>query len=85
MSVKDKSSARRDDIERPYEEIGLRIQKWRMSNNILQTVIADSGVTSLASLQRVESGRRSPSIELLVYLREKHNLDLNYILTGQEG
>lgn len=75
----------REDLERPYFEIGQRIKEWRVSAGLKQTDVAsnDGAGVKYATLQLVESGRRAPSVELLKFLHDVYGVDLNILLCGE--
>lgn len=83
MAIRDKSKNINEDLERPYLEIGQRLKKWRTENNMLQEDVANEVFTK-KQIYWAESGRRSPSIELLVYLKSRFGLSIDWIITGQE-
>ncbi|MCY4781678.1 helix-turn-helix transcriptional regulator [Sphingobacterium sp. UT-1RO-CII-1] len=80
----DKNIRTKEDIARPYDDIGMRIKEWRMSKGLKQTDITGEHV-SYSALQMVESGRRAPTVELLRYLYKEQGLDLNFIICGDQG
>lgn len=85
MNVKDLNAKRKDTVERPYEGIGNRIREWRMSSNISQKDLIESGApVKITTLRLMEGGVRAPSAELLIFLRKTYRLDLNYVLMGKE-
>ncbi|SMG31683.1 helix-turn-helix domain-containing protein [Sphingobacterium psychroaquaticum] len=70
-----------EEIEK--KQIGLRFREFRKSNGILQTDLEEGVPTTFVQISRIENGHRYPSVEILIYMAKTHNMDINYILTGQ--
>lgn len=75
----------KNDLPRPYAEIGQRIKDARTSRGLNQTDVVADGAATLTVLRLVESGRRAPSVELLKYVHDTLGADLNFIITGKKG
>lgn len=66
------------------EKIGRRIKELRVILNLKQTEFAEALNITQAYLSMLESGERSTfSIEILLKLVEKYNVNINWLLTGE--
>lgn len=71
-----------DSIKRPYIEVATRFREFRLSKGLNQTDLEESGFKVL-TIRRAEAGLFLPSPELLIYMRNKHGMDINYVLCGK--
>ena len=83
MPIRKNHGPKKDDLERPYIEIGERLKKWRMDNKLRQADIG--GKFTNMAIMWYESGRRLPTTEFLLHLKEKFGVSADWILTGEEG
>lgn len=65
-----------------YIEIGKRLRKMRMELDYTQEQMAEILEISLAYYGKVERGIHGLSLEKLVIINKKLNVDINYLLTG---
>ena len=66
-----------------HKEIGHRIAKIRLENGLTQEKLARTLNISTEHLGRIETGKRSVSIELLADLSFYFNVSTDYILFGK--
>lgn len=64
------------------KEIGLRLRDIRKENGYTQEEFSEIMGVSLNFYGKIERGESSLSIEKMVLLHDKFNVDLNYLLTG---
>ncbi len=81
--VRNSASRKKEVMDRPYENIADRLNEWKLKQNVPQTELSEVSEQSMATIQRVYMGTRAPSIELLQTLREKYNVDLNWLICGK--
>jgi transcriptional regulator with XRE-family HTH domain len=63
--------------------IGERIKMLRKRLNMSQKKFSEMLDVSLITLQRYEKGEREPSSDFLINLKNKFNVNINWLLTGQ--
>lgn len=61
-------------------EVGPRLRRLRLRRGITLTALAAQTGISKSTLSRLESGRRKPSLELLLPLAEAHQLPLDELV-----
>lgn len=66
-----------------YLEIGQRLLLRRKELNLTQEKVAELLKMSSAYYGKIERGEKGPSLEKLLLINQKLELDLNYLLTGQ--
>lgn len=64
-------------------ECAKRIQQLRRMKGYTQEVAAEKFQISVSTLQRIESGRQSAPIDLLVSMGEEYEVSLDYLLKGE--
>lgn len=82
MAIKDKTKNAKTEIERPYEEIAERLKSWRTKLGIKQEEVGEQ--FKQIDVYWYESGRRQPTIEYLIHLKNNYGVSIDWILTGQE-
>lgn len=65
-------------------EIGRRLLEIREQLNLTQHEIAESLGVTPQWYGKVERGHSRPSIEMLIKLHSKYNIDLTFLLTGSD-
>jgi len=65
-----------------YYDVGQRLRKWRRHNECTQEKMAELLEMSLTFYSKIERGKSGLSIEKLVLLHEKLEVDITYLLTG---
>lgn len=70
-------------IETYLKEIGPRLKEVRKSLNLTQEQIKEETGLSIGFISGIETGKKRPSSILLFYLAHKHNVNVNYLLTGR--
>ena len=63
--------------------LGERIRVIRKRLNLSQKKFAEILGISLITLQRYEKGEREPSSEVLVNIKQKFKVNMNWLLTGE--
>lgn len=63
-------------------EIGYRIKSIRKEKRLNQSEFAKSIEISQGNLSEIEKGNSNPSAETMISIRNKYNVDLNWLLTG---
>ena len=71
--------------EYPFKEYGERFKKVRDHFGLMQKELAESLNVSATSLSDVEKGKFKPSLELLTGLCLKYEVNLYYILFGDDS
>ena len=71
--------------ELPYKEFGARVKAVRLHLKLMQKDFAADLDISATSLSDVEKGKFKPSIELLMGMCEKYQVNLYYILFGDDS
>lgn len=66
-----------------YLEIGQRLLLRRKELNLTQEKVAELLKMSSAYYGKIERGEKGPSLEKLLLINQKLDVDLNYLLTGQ--
>ncbi|MFQ3561466.1 XRE family transcriptional regulator [Streptomyces gramineus] len=70
------------DLERILEGIGPRLRGLRRDRGLtLEALAARTGI-SVSTLSRLESGRRSPSLDLLIPLARAHRIALDQLVAA---
>ncbi|MBE8712570.1 helix-turn-helix domain-containing protein [Sphingobacterium hungaricum] len=69
------------DVNKLEVQVGKRFKEFRLTHKIKQT---DIEIMQKQNISRIENGRRLPSHELMIYMHIKHNMDLNWLLTGEK-
>ncbi|WP_443115565.1 helix-turn-helix domain-containing protein [Herbaspirillum seropedicae] len=67
------------------EEIGGRIKEVRLANGLSQRELGQRLDTSTGHISWLEAGKAMPGGELLLQLHREFSVDLNWLLTGEEG
>ncbi|GGO96506.1 hypothetical protein GCM10012280_56150 [Wenjunlia tyrosinilytica] len=71
-----------DDLDRMLTAIGPRLRSLRRDRGItLEALSAETGI-SVSALSRLESGKRRPTLELLVPLARAHRVALDQIIAA---
>lgn len=65
-----------------YDSFGSRFKAFRKSLGWTATKCAQELKVSQAYISQIESNQREPSLSLLRSIKEKLNLDLNYLISG---
>lgn len=65
------------------KEIGQRIKKIRINNNMTQQAFADVIGLSQNAVSKIEPGLRMPSIDVLVLISQSFNVTLDYLVLGK--
>ena len=63
--------------------MNIRIKQIRLSMNINQTSYAELTNTSQSNISKYERGELKPTLEFLISLHEKLNVNINWVLTGK--
>lgn len=63
-------------------DIGYRIKSIRKEMNLNQSQFARNIGISQGNLSEIEMGNSNPSAETLIAIKVKHNVNLNWLLTG---
>ena len=66
------------------DELGKRIQQLRKDRGMIQEDLAPELYISIEHLKKMETGKRRPSFELLVFISEYFDVSIDYLLTGKE-
>ncbi len=66
------------DIDRLYEEIGMRVKDARLKADIKQETLADYAGLTRSSIANIESGKQKPSIHILMLIAKC--LDIDYTI-----
>lgn len=74
---------RKEGIDRPYDEVSVKLNAWKNKTGFTQDEIADKSGVALSTIRLVFAGRRAPSFELLRYLRIHHGVNLNTLIAGK--
>ena len=67
------------------EEIGGRIKEVRLANGLSQRELGQRLDISTGHISWLEAGKAMPGGELLLQLHREFSVDLNWLLTGEEG
>ena len=65
-------------------EMTKRIQELRKNKGMIQEDLAPALYISIEHLKKLETGKRRPSFELLVFISEYFDVSIDYLLTGQD-
>lgn len=63
-------------------QIGQRFKQFRKERKITQDDLKDIAINIVIS--RIENGHRMPNGDILVYMANKYDMDINWLLTGQK-
>jgi transcriptional regulator with XRE-family HTH domain len=66
-------------------KVGQRMKSERIRLELSQSDFAELGGLTKQAQINYEAGKRAPDILYLMRIKEKTNIDLNYILTGETG
>ena len=66
------------------DDFGKRIQELRKNKGMIQEDLAPDLYISIEHLKKLETGKRRPSFELLVFISEYFDVSIDYLLTGKE-
>ncbi|MGW4880124.1 helix-turn-helix domain-containing protein [Streptomyces sp. NPDC004262] len=70
------------DLERILEGIGPRLRRLRRDRGLtLEALSARTGI-SVSTLSRLEAGKRSPSLDLLIPLARAHHVALDHLVAA---
>ncbi|MFJ8157029.1 helix-turn-helix domain-containing protein [Streptomyces sp. NPDC094468] len=70
------------DLERILEGIGPRLRRLRRDRGLtLEALAARTGI-SVSTLSRLEAGKRSPSLDLLIPLARAHRIALDHLVAA---
>lgn len=69
--------------ETKNDNIAARFRKTRIDLDMNQQELAKILKVSQSVISDIERGSREPSRQILVYLAEKYNVDLNWLLLGK--
>jgi len=73
-----------DDVAGIIDGIGPRLRAIRIANGeTLETVAGATGI-SLSTLSRLESGKRRPTLELLIPLARHHRIALDHLIDAPQ-
>ncbi len=64
--------------------VGSRIKLIRTQKKLTQKAFAEALSTSAGYISEIESGKKMPGGELLTSLKRIFNIDLNWLLNGEE-
>ncbi|MFE3290107.1 helix-turn-helix domain-containing protein [Rhodococcus sp. NPDC059234] len=71
-----------DDLDRILGDIGPRLRRLRKDRGLtLEALSADTGI-SLSALSRLESGRRRPTLDLLIPLARAHRVAIDQLIAA---
>ena len=65
-----------------YSDIGLRIKRYRLDKGWSQEELAEALAISLGHINKIENGKRYPSLELLVSIANVLDVTADDLLTG---
>lgn len=71
-------------ITRALAEVGPRLKRLRTQRGVTLAALAESTGISKSTLSRLESGRRRPSLELLLPLAQAHQIPLDELVGAPE-
>ncbi|MFE3470491.1 MULTISPECIES: helix-turn-helix domain-containing protein [unclassified Streptomyces] len=71
-------------ITRALAEVGPRLRSLRTRRGVTLAALAESTGISKSTLSRLESGRRRPSLELLLPLAQAHQVSLDEMIGAPE-
>lgn len=63
--------------------IGQRFKQFRKEKNITQDDLKEVAINIVIS--RIENGHRMPNGDILIYMANKYDMDINWLLTGQKA
>ena len=66
------------------DDFGKRIQELRKNKGMIQEDLAPDLYISIEHLKKLETGKRRPSFELLVFISEYFDVSIDYLLTGKD-
>ena len=62
------------------DDFGKRIQELRKNKGMIQEDLAPDLYISIEHLKKLETGKRRPSFELLVFISEYFDVSIDYLL-----
>ncbi|TDC81248.1 XRE family transcriptional regulator [Actinomadura sp. 7K507] len=65
-------------------EVGPRLRRLRQERNVTLAALAEATGISVSTLSRLESGKRRPSLELLLPLAQAHQVPLDELVGAPE-
>ena len=66
------------------QEFGKRVKALRMGKGLTQEKLAEMLNISFSQISRIESGRSTPSIDVMIELAELFQVSLDYLILGRE-
>ena len=66
------------------DDFGKRLQQLRKDKDMIQEDLAPELYISIEYLKKLETGKRRPSLELLISISEYFDVSTDYLLTGKE-
>lgn len=70
------------DVERIIDDIGPRLRRLRTDRGLtLESLSADTGI-SVSALSRLESGKRRPTLDLLIPLAHAHRVAIEQLIAA---
>ena len=66
------------------DDFGKRLQQLRKDKDMIQEDLAPELYISIEYLKKLETGKRRPSLDLLISISEYFDVSTDYLLTGKE-
>lgn len=66
-------------------EFGKRVKALRTEKGLTQEKLAEMLNISFSQISRIESGRSTPSIDVMIELAELFQVSLDYLILGRES
>ena len=66
-------------------KLGERLKEIRLTQKLTQQRFADALETSVSFICEIEAGKKAPGCDLLISLKRKFNIDIDWLLEGGRG